>query len=71
MVSKGQGYRAFLALENRGFAGSRIRTSEKSILLGTWVNKGMKKVRDGRLRNTTNADGSKEKGHKIRAATCS
>jgi len=33
------------------------------------VNKGKKKVRDGRLRNTTNADASKEKGHKIRAAS--
>jgi hypothetical protein len=30
----------------------------------------MKKVRDGRLRYTTNADASKEKGHKkIRAAS--
>jgi hypothetical protein len=29
----------------------------------------MKKVRDGRLRDTTNADASKEKGHKIRAAS--
>jgi hypothetical protein len=29
----------------------------------------MKKVRDGRLRNTTNADASNEKGHKIRAAS--
>jgi hypothetical protein len=30
----------------------------------------MKKVRDGRLRNTTNAEASEEKGHKkIRAAS--
>jgi hypothetical protein len=29
----------------------------------------MKKLRNGRLRNTTNADASKEKGHKIRAAS--
>jgi hypothetical protein len=32
VVSKGQGYRAFLALENRGFAESRIPTSEKTYL---------------------------------------
>jgi hypothetical protein len=35
----------------------------------TPVNKGMKKVRDGRLRNTTNADASKEKGQKVGAAS--
>jgi hypothetical protein len=29
----------------------------------------MKKIRDGRLRNTANADASKEEGHKIRAAS--
>jgi hypothetical protein len=29
----------------------------------------MKKVRDGRLRNTTNADASKEKGQKVGAAS--
>jgi hypothetical protein len=33
------------------------------------VNKGKKKVRDGSLRNTTNADASEEKGHKIKAAS--
>jgi hypothetical protein len=38
-------------------------------LPGTSVNKGIKKIRDGRLRNTTNADASKKKGHKIRAAS--
>ena len=44
-------------------------SSENAYLPRTSVNKGMKKVRDGRLRNTTNADASKEKGHKIRAAS--
>jgi len=29
----------------------------------------MKKVRDGRLRNTANADARKERGNKIRAAS--
>jgi hypothetical protein len=38
VVSKGRGYRAFLALENRGFAGSRIRTSGNTPS-GRWVNR--------------------------------
>jgi hypothetical protein len=38
-------------------------------LLGTSVNRGNKKVRDGRLRNTRNPDASKEKGHKVGAAS--
>jgi hypothetical protein len=46
--------------ERQVHAGCCISTSE---------NKGMKKVRDGRLRNTTNADASKEKGHKVGAAS--
>jgi hypothetical protein len=29
----------------------------------------MKKTRDGRLRNTTNPDASKEKGHKVGATS--
>jgi hypothetical protein len=33
------------------------------------VNRGKKKVRDGRLRNTRNPDASKEKGHKVGAAS--
>jgi hypothetical protein len=39
------------------------------LLLGTSVNRGKKKVRDGRLRNTRNPDASKEKGHKVGAAS--
>jgi hypothetical protein len=33
------------------------------------VNKGIKKIRDGRLWNTTNAYATKDKGHKVGAAS--
>jgi hypothetical protein len=35
----------------------------------TLVNKGMKMGRSGRLRNARNPDASKEKGHKVGAAS--
>jgi hypothetical protein len=49
--------------------GLRERVSFENTPSTRLVNKGMKKVRDGRLRNTTHADASKEKGHKVRAAS--